>query len=65
MEAAGDLGPGPAQVPVPFGPHLQHGRLVLCGDFSPGGRAERGDRDRPAARWQETAKSAVGPVRPR
>ena len=46
VQPAGDLGPGPAQVPVPLGPYLQHRRVVIGPDRPAGGRAQRRDRDR-------------------
>ena len=36
VQAAGDLVPGPAQVPVPLGPHRQHRRVVLWLDLAAG-----------------------------
>ena len=46
VEPAGDLGAGPAQVPVTPGPYLQHCRVSLGGHRAPGRGAQRGDRDR-------------------
>ena len=40
VQPADDLGPGPAQVPVALGPHLQHRRVVV-GLAPRGGPAER------------------------
>ena len=46
MEPARDLVLGPAQVPVPPGPHLQHRGVIIGADLAPGPRAQRRDRHR-------------------
>ena len=47
MQPAGHLGPGPAQIPVPLGPYLQHRRVIISGYLPAGGRAQCRDRHRP------------------
>jgi hypothetical protein len=47
VQPAGDLVAGPAQVPVPLSPHLQHCRVVLGPHQRAGRRPQRRDRDRP------------------
>jgi hypothetical protein len=46
VQPAGDLGAGPAQVPVPPGPDLQHRRVIIGPDRQAGSRAQRRDGDR-------------------
>ena len=36
VQPAGHLGPGPAQVPVALGPHLQHRRVIIGADLAAG-----------------------------
>jgi hypothetical protein len=45
VQPAGNLVTGPGQVPVPPGPHLQHGRVIAGPDLAAASRAQRGDRD--------------------
>ena len=47
VQPAHDLVAGPAQVPVPLGPHFQHRRVVIGRGRRGGGRAQRGDGYRP------------------
>ena len=44
VEPAGDLVTGAGQVTVPFGPHLQHRRVILRHHLAPGPGAQRRDR---------------------
>ena len=47
MQPADHLGAGPAQVTVPFGPDLQHRRVIIGPDLPDTGRAQRRDGHRP------------------
>jgi hypothetical protein len=46
VQPAGDLIAEPGRVAVPFGPHLQHRRVVLGGHLAAGPGPQRGDRHR-------------------
>jgi hypothetical protein len=50
VEPARDLVLGPAQVPVPPGPHLQHRGVIIGADLAPGPAAQRRDRHLQARR---------------
>jgi len=47
VQPAHDLGAGPAQVPVPLGPDLQHRRVIIGPGLPDPGRAQRCDGHRP------------------
>ncbi len=47
MQPAHHLGTGPAQVTVPFGPHLQHRRVIIGHGLPDTRRAQRRDGHRP------------------
>ena len=46
VQPAGDLVAGPGQVPVPLGPDLQHGGVIVGGHVPPDLRPQRRDRHR-------------------
>ena len=58
VQPAGDLGAGPAQVPVALGPHLQHRRVVV-GLRPPAGPASAAPRWPPTGRrWGRSCSSS-------
>ena len=46
VQPAGDLGAGPAQIPVSLGPHLQHRRVIVTPGLPDTARAQRRDGNR-------------------